>query len=332
MNEQLNAPQLDQPTEILSDPQLSIVLPVYNELDNLVPLLDEIDGVLKPFGRSYEIIAVDDGSTDGSAQLLFSLVPTRINLRVVQLRRNSGQSAAFDAGFQTARGRRVITLDADGQNDPADIPRMIHLAEKDDLEFVSGIRAGRKDGFVLRKLPSKIANFLIRRVTRTKIRDLGCSLKLYDRAVIQDVRLYGEMHRFLAVLIEGDGARTGQINVNHRPRTRGVSKYGLSRTFKVVLDLMTVWFIRGFATKPIYVFGGVAILLFTLALLASAFVLYQRQFNGIFVKDQPLFIVGMVMAIMAVQFVAMGLLAEVLVRTYFESRNKPAYHIRKISP
>jgi glycosyltransferase involved in cell wall biosynthesis len=246
---------------------------------------------------------------------------------VICLRRNYGQAAALDAGFRAARGEIVVTLDADGQNDPADIPKLLDKLQREDLDMVSGRRAKRKDALLPRMIPSRIANFIIRRVTATRNRDLGCALKVYRRHVIKELHLYGEMHRFIAVLVEGMGARTAQIDVNHRARTCGESKYGIARTFKVLLDLITVWFMRGFQTKPIYVFGGMGLVLMAGASGLSAFVLYQKFFDGVWVHRNPVFILSMVMAIMAVQFLGMGLIAEMTVRTYFESQDKSPYLI-----
>ena len=308
-------------------PHVSIVLPVRNERECLVGLLQEIELALGNTDSSFEIIAVDDGSTDGSRELLLQLAAENPVLRVVCLRRNYGQSAAMDAGFRAASGDVIVTLDADGQNDPADIPRLLDLLEREGLDLVAGERVNRKDGFLPRTLPSRIANFLIRRVTRTRLRDLGCALKVYRRAVIDELHLYGEMHRFIAVLIEGMGARTAQIPVNHRPRTRGRSKYGITRTFKVLLDLLTVWFLRGLQTKPIYLFGGVGMLLMGSAMALSGYVLFEKLFRGVFVHRNPLFTLSMVMAIMAIQFLGMGLIAEMIVRTYFESQHKAHYLI-----
>ena len=311
-------------------PQVSIVLPVYNEVGCLGPLLDELTAVMQAFGRTFEILAIDDGSTDGSADLLLGRAAASVaagegRLIVVRFGRNYGQAAAFDAGFCRARAPLVVTLDADGQNDPADIPMLIDYLEANKLDFVSGNRRNRQDHAVRRKLPSRIANALIRTVTRTRVRDLGCSLKVYRTAVLREIRLYGEMHRFLAVLVEGAGARVGQLDVGHRPRTAGVSKYGLSRTFKVLLDLITVWFMRGFQTSPIYAFGTISGLLFVGGVVLSAYTLLDKFAYGVFVHRNPLFILSMVMAIMSVQFLAMGLIAELMIRTYFEARGRPAY-------
>ncbi len=306
---------------------ITIVLPIHNERENLRPLLTEIEQAMEPTGRSFEVVAVDDGSDDGSAELLGDLAHEKPYLKAIVFRKNYGQSAAFDAGFRASTGEFIVTMDADLQNDPADIPRMIALLENNNLDFIAGNRGDRKDGFVLRRFPSRIANWLIRRVTGTKIHDLGCSLKLYRREVVSELRLYGEMHRFIGVLVEGVGARTGEMIVNHRPRRAGRSKYGLSRTFKVLLDLLTVWFMRGYQTKPIYVFGGIGMMLASASALLSGFVLWEKLWRGVWVHRNPLFILSVGMFIIAIQFLVLGLLAEIMVRTYFESRQKSSYLI-----
>jgi glycosyltransferase involved in cell wall biosynthesis len=306
---------------------IAVVLPVYNERENLRPLLAQIEQALLPMARSFEVIAVDDRSVDGSTELLHDLAAEKPYLKAIFFRQNYGQSAAFDAGFRAASADLIVTMDADLQNDPADIPRMIEVMEARSLDFVAGNRGRRKDGLFLRRLPSRIANWLIRRVTGTKLRDLGCSLKLYRHAVIEELRLYGEMHRFIGVLVEGLGARTAEIRVNHRPRLNGDSKYGITRTFKVLLDLVTVWFMRGYETKPIYVFGGIGMVLGAGSVLLSMFVLWEKLSRGIWVHRNPLFILSMGMFMIAVQFLVLGLLAEIMVRTYFESRHKPSYLI-----
>jgi glycosyltransferase involved in cell wall biosynthesis len=312
------------------NPDLSIVLPMHNEQENVALLLDEISLALGSSGTTFEVIAVDDGSTDGTPGLLRRLASGREWLRVILLRRNCGQSAALDAGFRVARGRLIATMDADGQNDPADIPRLIDAMEHADADFVTGRRACRRDGLIMRKAPSRIANAVIRAVTRTRQRDLGCSMKLYRRELVQDLNLYGEMHRFVGVLVEGMGARTIEVDVNHRPRTAGTSKYGISRAYKVVLDLLTVWFMRGYETKPIYIFGGAGLVLGVLSVLLAGVVLYQK-FTApyVYVHKNPLFILAVIMSVIGVQFLVLGLLAEILVRTYFESRRRPSYHVRE---
>jgi len=307
---------------------LSVVIPVYNERENLRPLLEEIESVLEPWGRPYEVIAIDDGSRDGSRELLRTLAEEKSYLKVVVFRRNSGQTAAFDAGFRHASGAVVATMDADMQNDPRDLPRLVDkLDDGDGFDVVTGWRKNRKDGMFLRKIPSKIANALIRWVTKTRVHDLGCSLKVYRREITSELRLYGEMHRFLTVLAEHQGARVAELEVNHRARHAGTSKYGLSRTVKVLLDLLTVWFMRGYQTKPLYFFGGVGALMFGGGIITSAWVLWEKLEAGVWVHRNPAFLIAIMLYLIGAQFVGLGLLAEIIVRTYFESQNKPSYPV-----
>jgi len=307
---------------------ISVVLPIYNERENLVPLLDEIEEALDPTGRSYEIIAVDDGSLDGSTALLKKLAGERKTLRAIFFRKNSGQAAAFDAGFRNASGAIVVTMDADLQNDPKDIPLLVaKLESADGFDVVTGWRKKRRDGAIFRRIPSLIANWIIRRLTGTKVHDLGCSLKVYRKHVTDEMKLYGEMHRFISVLAESQGAKIGEEVVNHRPRRAGVSKYGLRRSIKVLLDLMTVSFLRGYQTKPIYVFGTLGLLMFIAGSLLSVFVLWEKYDQGAWVHRNPLFMIAIMLFLMAFQFVGTGILAEVIVRTYFESQDKTAYTI-----
>jgi glycosyltransferase involved in cell wall biosynthesis len=305
---------------------VSVVLPIYNEVENIPPLLDEIRAALDPLGKEYEILAIDDGSRDGSTQLLKELAATDSKLKAVFFSRNSGQSAAFDAGFRNASGDVIVTMDADRQNDPADIPML--LAKLDEgFDVVTGWRKARKDTLVVRRIPSWMGNWLIRTVTQTKTHDLGCSLKVYRRAITDDLRLYGEMHRFIAVLADSLGARVGEVVVNHRPRVAGKSKYGLKRTVKVLLDLTTIWFMRRYQTKPVYVFGGLGIAAFILGSALSAFVLWEKWTQAVYVHRNPLFILSITCFLAGVQLVGMGLVAEMLTRTYFEAQNKTAYRI-----
>ena len=304
--------------------ELSIVLPMYNEVDNVVPLLEEIEGALGE--TTFEVIAVDDGSRDGTRELLKKLVKDKAYLRVVLFRRNSGQSAAFDAGFRSAVGRVVVTMDADRQNDPKDVPRLVAKLDEG-FDLVTGWRKDRKDGMFLRKLPSKIANAFIRWVTGTKIHDLGCSLKVYKREITDEIRLYGEMHRFLVPLAEHQGASVTEIAVNHRARTAGVSKYGLSRTVKVLLDLLTVWFFRRYQTKPIYVFGGAGFAMIATSVVLSGYVLFQKLADEVYVHRNPLFSIAAFSGLLGVQSLGMGLLAEIIVRTYFEAQGRSPYPI-----
>ena len=307
---------------------LSVLLPVHNEIESIELLLDEIDAALIGQIDEYEVVAVDDGSTDGSAELLERLSAKRAALKVVLLRRNFGQTAAFSAGFKFAAGDVLVTLDSDRQNDPKDIPALLKEIENG-ADFVTGWRKDRKDRYLLRKVPSRIANGLIRRVTGTKFKDLGCSLKAYRREITDELSLYGEMHRFIGPIVEGMGARTTEIPVNHRPRTAGQSKYGMARTFKVLLDLLTVWFMNSFQTKPIYVFGGLATGLLGASGMLIAYVAYQKLELAVWVHKNPLFLIAIVFALMGVQLLGMGLLAEIQIRTYFESRERKAYSVRK---
>jgi glycosyltransferase involved in cell wall biosynthesis len=305
---------------------ITVILPIHNERQNLTPLLDEIERALTPTGYSFEVLAVDDGSSDGSGELLRTLAFDRAYLKVLSFRQNYGQSAAFDAGFRSASGRIVVTMDADLQNDPADLPRMIQLVDEQGYDFVIGQRVDRQDKW-LRTIFSKTAGKIIRFVTRTRFHDLGCSLKVYRREITDELKLYGEMHRFIGVLVEGLGAKTIEVPVHHRPRAHGRSNYGFTRTFKVLLDLITVWFMRGYQTKPIYIFGGAGLFLGFSGVLISVFVLWQKFYLGIWVHNNPLFIIAMIFSVMAVQFLALGLLAEIVIRTYFESQHKSTYLI-----
>ncbi|MDB4933646.1 MAG: hypothetical protein JWP87_618 [Labilithrix sp.] len=305
---------------------ISVILPIYNERENLTPLLAEIEEALDAMAKDYEIIAVDDGSNDGSAELLKKLATEHPRLRAVFFRKNSGQAAAFDAGFRCASGDIVVTMDADRQNDPKDIPALIAKLD-DGFDMVTGWRKARRDGALLRKLPSRIANWMIRRMTGTDVHDLGCSLKVYRKHVTDEMKLYGEMHRFISVIAASQGAKIGEVVVNHRPRTAGVSKYGLRRTTKVLLDLMTVSFLRGYQTKPIYVFGTLAMIMFAAGTLIAGYVLFEKLDEGIWVHRNPLFMISIMLFLMAFQFLGTGILAEVIVRTYFESQDKTAYTI-----
>jgi glycosyltransferase involved in cell wall biosynthesis len=305
---------------------ISVVLPVFNERDNLMPLLDEIAATLGGMGKRFEIIAVDDGSRDGSDAILRQAAAERPYLKVVFFRRNFGQSAAFDAGFQAATGALVVTMDADRQNDPADIPLLIAKLDEG-FDLVTGWRKNRQDGLLLRKIPSRIANFFIRKLTGAEVHDLGCSLKIYRKQITDELRLYGEMHRFISVLADGMGARVGEVVVNHRPRVAGRSKYGILRTFKVMLDMTTIWFMRRYQTKPIYVFGGLGALMILAGFSLSAFVLYEKIADGAWVHRNPLFLIAITCFLMGMQSIGTGILAELIVRAHFESQEKTAYAI-----
>ncbi len=305
---------------------ISVVLPIHNERDNLIPLFDEIAEVLQGMGKTFEIIAVDDGSLDDSAALIRQATAERPYLKAIFFRRNTGQSAAFDAGFHAATGALVITMDADRQNDPHDIPRLIDKLDEG-YDLVTGWRKDRKDGLFLRRIPSVIANLFIRKVTGTQIHDLGCSLKVYRKELSDEIPLYGEMHRFISVLADGLGARVGEVVVNHRPRVAGRSKYGLLRTVKVMLDTTTIWFMRKYQMKPIYVFGGLGALMLAASFLMSALVLYEKIADGVWVHRNPLFLIAVTSALIGMQSIGTGILAELIVRTHFESQRKTTYAI-----
>jgi glycosyltransferase involved in cell wall biosynthesis len=311
---------------IATRPALSVVIPLHNELENLTSLLDELEGVLSAQGGSYEIILVDDGSTDGTALALRQLTTERSTLKAIFFRRNFGQTAAFDAGFRAASGSMVVTMDGDLQNDPHDIPAMLSRLEEG-YDMVAGWRRNRQDALVLRKVPSRMANWLIRKVTGTRSHDLGCSLRAYRREVTEELRLYGEMHRFISVLAHNMGARIAEVEVNHRPRRAGVSKYGLRRTVKVMLDLMTVMFMRRYQTKPIYVFGGLGCLMVAMSTGIFGYVLWEKLHDKVWVHRNPLFLVAVMGTLVGVQLLATGLIAELIIRTYYESQDKRAYSI-----
>jgi glycosyltransferase involved in cell wall biosynthesis len=305
-----------------------VVVPLFNEKDNLTPLCHQITSALD--GRfDYEVIFVDDGSTDGSFELLCGFQQDDARIRLIRLRKNFGQTAAISAGFAHARHDIIVTFDADLQNDPADIPMLVDKLQEG-YDVASGWRKRRYDHAVTRLLPSRIANWLISRITGVRLHDYGCSLKAYRKEVLAEIKLYGEMHRFIPALASWAGATIAEVVVNHRPRTAGVSKYGLARTFKVLLDLITVKFLGSFSTKPIYVFGGLGGLCVLGALLSGSGVLYLKLVHDFSMNRNPLLYLTVLLITTAVQFILMGLLAEILVRTYHESQERPTYVIREI--
>jgi glycosyltransferase involved in cell wall biosynthesis len=317
-------------------PELSIVIPVRNESPNIKPLYNELTTTLARAGRSYEIIVIDDGSTDDTFEQLAALQSRDPQLRVIRLRRNFGQTAAFAAGFAFARGRLVVTADGDRQNDPADIPRMADEIDKG-YDIVCGWRKDRKDRLVTRRLPSLVANKLISWATGVELHDYGCSLKVFRAEVVKPLRLYGEMHRFLPAIASEMGVRICEVVVNHRPRTAGSSKYGLSRTIRVILDLLTVKFLLSYSTRPLQIFGLIGMVAGGLGAIIMAWLAYIR-FGHLLdasiprqgIADRPLLLVGVLLLFVGVQLVTFGLLAELLARTYYESQNKPVYAIREI--
>lgn len=315
-------------TSPADEPEVSVFLPVYNEEPNLRPLHAKLDAALKSLGRSAEIVYVDDGSSDDSLKILREIAALDPRVRVVALRRNYGQTAAMAAGIDAARGKVLIPMDADLQNDPADIQRLLNKLNEG-YDVVSGWRKNRKDKMVTRKIPSMIANRLISWIGGVPLHDYGCSLKAYRRESLQDVRLYGEMHRFIPIYASWAGARVTEIPVEHHARTMGKSKYGLSRTLKVVFDLMTIKFMASYQTKPIYVFGSFGMLAFAISLFAGLYAVFLKIFHRADFVQTPLPVLTIVMFAVGVQFLLMGLLAEMLVRTYHESQAKAIYAVRE---
>jgi glycosyltransferase involved in cell wall biosynthesis len=320
--------QLDVSPSAKEAPEISVFLPVYNEEPNLRPLHAKLEEALKRLNRTAEIIYVDDGSTDGSLKVLREVAESDKRVRVVALKRNYGQTAAMAAGIDAAHGEVLIPMDADLQNDPADIIRLLDKLDEG-YDVVSGWRKNRKDKMVTRKIPSMIANRLISWIGGVPLHDYGCSLKAYRREALQDVRLYGEMHRFIPIYASWAGARVSEIPVEHHPRTMGKSKYGLSRTLKVVFDLMTIKFMASYQTKPIYVFGSFGMLAFFVSVVGGLYAVFLKLFHKADFVQTPLPILAIVMFAVGIQFLLMGLLAEMLVRTYHESQEKSIYAVRE---
>ena len=307
---------------------LSVIVPFYNERENLEELYRKVAAVLPSLKLSYEIILVDDGSSDGGYELLARLAANDSRLKIIRLTRNFGQTAALSAGFKAATGRLYVTLDADNQNDPADIPLLLQKM-KEGFDVVSGWRKNRHDALLTRKIPSWIANYLISRVTGVPLKDYGCTLKVYKAEFVDAFNLYGEMHRFIPAYAKMAGATITEIPVNHFPRLKGKTKYGLSRVFKVMLDLMTVKFLGSFATKPLYLFGTIGMVMNGSACVIGAYVLYQKYGLGIFAHPNPLLLLAVFLSVLGFLFIMMGLLAELLMRTYHESQGKSIYIIRE---
>jgi glycosyltransferase involved in cell wall biosynthesis len=310
-------------------PELSIVIPVYNESPNVKRLYDELTEVLGQYGRSYELVLVDDGSRDDTFEQLASLQARDPRLRVIRFRRNFGQTAAFAAGIAYARGRLVVLSDGDLQNDPRDIPHMVSRIEAGH-DIVCGWRKDRKDTLITRRVPSMIANKIISRATGVELHDYGCSLKVFRAEVVKPLRLYGEMHRFLPAIASQFGVRIKEVVVNHRARTAGTTKYGLSRTVRVVLDLVTVKFLLSYSTRPLQIFGLMGLGALAAGVLITGYLGYVRLTTTQGIGDRPLLLLGMLLLFIGVQLVTFGLLAELLARTYYESQNKPVYAIREI--
>jgi glycosyltransferase involved in cell wall biosynthesis len=311
-------------------PELSIVIPVRNESPNITGLYFELTGTLERNGRTFEVIVIDDGSSDDTFEQLARVQARDPRLRVIRFRRNFGQTAAFAAGFAYARGRLVVTMDGDKQNDPADIPLMAARIDEG-YDIVAGWRKNRKDAFVTRRVPSMIANRLISWATGVPLHDYGCSLKVFRAEVVKPLRLYGEMHRFLPAIASQIGVRINEMVVNHRAREAGASKYGLSRTIRVILDLVTVKFLLSYSTRPLQIFGLLGLAAAVLGSVITVYLGYVRLILQQPIADRtPLLLVGVLLVFIGVQLVTFGLLAELLARTYYESQNKPVYVIREI--
>jgi len=308
--------------------KLSIVTPVYNEVENLPELFQEINQSLKDLTFDYEIIAVNDGSVDGSLNVLKELAAADSHIKIISFSRNFGQTAALSAGFTHATGEVIIPLDADLQNDPRDIPLLLSkLAEGYDI--VSGWRKNRHDKLISRKIPSKLANSLIGKITGVKLHDYGCTMKAYRKESLDQVNLYGEMHRFIPALAAWHGAKITEIVTNHRPRKFGRTKYGIRRTFKVILDLFTVKFLTAFFTRPMHFFGKAGLYSFSLAIFSGILALYLRLFHHVSLIITPLPLLTVFLMLVGLQFILMGLIAEMITRTYYETQNKPTYFIKE---
>jgi glycosyltransferase involved in cell wall biosynthesis len=326
-------PSIEEPSfsSIIESPQLdlSIVVPIYNEAESVETLVQAIANSVRETQLSYEIICVDDGSKDGSTEVLTNLARRRIDLKAVILRRNYGQTAAMAAGFESAGGKVIVTLDGDLQNDPADIP-MLLAKLNEGYDLVSGWRKNRQDAALTRLLPSKIANLIIAKVTGVKLHDYGCSLKAYRSELIADMNLYGELHRFLPALAFIEGARITEVPVRHHARRYGKSKYGLGRTIRVVMDLMTVFFMKKFLTRPMHVFGFGGVISLATGIAMGTYLTIVKLFFNQNIGDRPLLILAVLLILTGVQLFCFGLVTELLMRTYHESQRRPIYRIRDI--
>jgi glycosyltransferase involved in cell wall biosynthesis len=334
----MDVTKTDQPKPTLN---LSIVLPVYNEAESLPSLVPELTHVLRQLNRSYEIIAIDDGSSDDTVAVLRRLQKQEPHLRIVQFRRNFGQTAAFAAGFDYAQGEFIVTLDADGQNDPADIPSLLKVLEEGDYDLVNGWRQNRKEPFFTRKLPSMMANWLIANASDIHLHDRGCSLKAMRRDLVKQMHLYGELHRFLPEVASLVGVRVTEVPVNDRPRQAGKSKYGaLSRTPRVILDLLTVSFLLSYSNRPMQLFGIFGLLSSGVGGLILAYLAVAKILNGLLYGEEafrnfrigtnPWTMLAVMLTVLGVQFLMMGLLGEILTRTYHEAQEKPIYVVRHV--
>jgi glycosyltransferase involved in cell wall biosynthesis len=308
---------------------LSIVIPVYNEAANLLELHQELTASGAKFDLSYEVIYVDDGSTDNSWQILRGLQEKDARVKLIRLRRNFGQTAALSAGFDYAKGEIIVSLDSDLQNDPGDILQLIRKIEEG-YDLVSGWRKNRRDKFLSRRLPSAVANWLISRITRVRLHDYGCTLKAFRREVIKNIKLYGELHRFIPAIASHMGVAIAEIPVHHRPRKHGKSKYSILRFTRVILDTLTVKFLLTYSTRPLQIFGLIGLISGVLGFIISLWLSYQRLFLQISVANRPLLLLGVLLIVIGFQFITLGLLAEMMVRAYHESSGKAIYFIREV--
>ncbi|MBU2651502.1 MAG: glycosyltransferase family 2 protein [Bacteroidetes bacterium] len=305
--------------------KLSVVVCVYNEEGNIRPLVEKIRSSLKEY--EYEIVYVDDGSTDNTLKELRAVLGP--DLKIIELQKNYGQSTALSAGIDFAEGQYIVTIDGDLQNDPSDIPAMLELAEKEEWDMVAGIRKNRQDGMFLRKIPSRIANYIIRSSTGVKMKDYGCTLKVFKSDIAKSLGLYGELHRFIPVLASLEGATITQMDVKHHPRTMGKSKYGINRTFKVVSDLLLVLFFKKYMQKPMHLFGNFGLILFLGGLGINVYLLILKIL-GYDIWGKPLLILGLILLIAGIQLITIGIVIEILMRTYYESQQKKPYRVRKV--
>mgnify|MGYP006267076617 CR=1 FL=1 len=316
---------------VRSSETLSILIPVHNEEGNLSLLCEKLGIVLKKVGRPYEVIFVDDGSSDGSLEILLDLRDKNPNIKIISFSRNFGQTAALSAGIDFSKGDILIPMDGDLQNDPEDIPLLLQKIG-DGYDVVSGWRKGRKDPFLTRRLPSVVANKIISWIGGVSLHDYGCTLKAYRRDILKNIRLYGEMHRFIPIYAQWIGARVAEIPVRHSPRGSGSSKYGMSRVFKVILDLMVIKFLLSYSQKPIYVFGGIGLLMILAAFLSGGYAIYLKLFTGLSFILTPLPLLCTFLLLLGFNSILMGFIAEILTRTYYESQGKPTYQIKETIP
>ncbi|OEK04641.1 glycosyltransferase family 2 protein [Roseivirga misakiensis] len=305
--------------------KLSVVVTVYNEEDNVIPLCQKEYEALE--GIDYELILVDDGSTDKTVENAKSIANERT--KVLIFNKNYGQSTAMSAGIAEASGEYIVTMDGDLQNDPADIPKMMEKLETSGMDVVAGVRANRKDGFVLRKFPSKIANWIIRNTTDVRLTDYGCSLRIYKSDIAKNLGLYGELHRFIPVLAKLQGAKMTEVDVNHHARIHGESKYGINRTFKVMADLILMIFFQKYFRRPMHLFGGLGIITFALGFMIDLYLVIYKFVTGADIWGRPLLLLGSIMILAGIQFITVGIIAELMMRTYFESQNKTVYRLKE---